>query len=119
MQKYIAVYKVTEVIGYSNLSELKEALIDYNEQERREKAESYDLNLDDMDFDEIVDLDDIWGDEVKVYETMDIIDELNNCSYLDPEDKDSLLRELIKEQIKFKVDGNFEEVIDEVGEFYL
>ena len=118
MQKFIVVYKETEVVGYDNLSELKEGLIDYNQQERREKADMYDMNIDDMDSDELEELDDIWGDEAKVYETADVVTALNN-STLDADDKKSLLKELNKDQIKFKVDGIFDEVIEEVDEYFL
>ncbi|GAB6716708.1 hypothetical protein [Bacillus cereus] len=117
MQEFIAVYHETDVVGYDDVNELRGGLLSYNVEERRGKAAEYDEILEDMDADEIEDLDQELGDEVKVYETADVVAALKN-SDLDDADKASLMKRLKKERIKFEVDGIFDEVIEDVDETY-
>jgi hypothetical protein len=117
MQEFIVVFKEIDVIGYDDISELQAALYSYNEQERKEKAEEYGYDIDDLDSEEAREIDAIPGDEVKIYKTEDVIAALENNSTLNDEDKKSLLKKLKRDKIEFKVDSVFDEVIEEVEEF--
>lgn len=95
-----------------NISSLEE----YNYQERRETAEDYDMgDLDDLD----AEIDAVPGDPVKVYETAEVIAKLNASPYIDNEDKKALLKKLQKDEIKFKVDTMFDEVVEDLDEYTL
>jgi tyrosine-protein phosphatase YwqE len=118
MQEFIVVFNETDVIGYDDESELQEALYSYIEQERKEKAEEYGYDIDYLDSEEAKEIDMIPGDEAKIYKTKDVIAALKNNSTLDDEDKESLLKELKRDKIEFKVDSVFSEVIEEVEEFH-
>ncbi|MCP3764058.1 hypothetical protein NLX67_17025 [Domibacillus sp. A3M-37] len=99
-----------------NISSLEE----YNYQERRETAEDYDMGeLDDLDAEEVREIDAVPGDPVKVYETAEVIAKLNASPYIDNEDKKALLKKLQKDEIKFKVDTTFDEVVEDLEEYTL
>lgn len=120
MQEFIAVYGETDVKGYDNVEELNDALEEYNYQERRETAEDYDMgDLDDLDAEEVREIDAVPGDPVKVYETAEVIAKLNASPYIDNEDKKALLKKLQKDEIKFKVDTTFDEVVEDLDEYTL
>jgi hypothetical protein len=113
MQEYIVVYNETDVVGYDDESYLRGAIIDYNIKESKEINEMYDFEDDDE-----VDTAPIAGDEAKIFETEVVIAAVKS-SRLDEEDKKALLKELQKDQINFKADGTFDEVVEGLDQYSL
>lgn len=107
--EYLAIFNEIKAIVCHDKHELEEHIISFNERERNSKREEYEID-EDVNSDEI---DLIWGDDFRVFDLKDILEELERSS-LDDTDKKDLKRKLKKDE--FKVTSELDEILDKVDE---
>ncbi|MGE6364495.1 hypothetical protein ACQKD9_11950 [Bacillus paramycoides] len=115
MSKYLVIYKETDVVGYDSMDEVDGARVNVIDAEREEIAAEEGIKLGNVTFEEAMEITQSQGggDPTPVYEVEAVIEALI-ASDLDQEDKDALMEELTQDDIDFKVEGIFQEIIGKV-----